>query len=79
MKSTPTPLRTTVAVFALSCCITAFAESPKVRVTTWNLEWFPNGSPKELAVDAQNVRIAAAAAVLRQLDPNILLLQEVKD
>jgi endonuclease/exonuclease/phosphatase family metal-dependent hydrolase len=72
-------LRTTVAVFALSCCITAFAEAPKVRVTTWNLEWFPNGSPKELAVDAQNVRIAAAAAVLRQLDPDILLLQEVKD
>jgi hypothetical protein len=36
-------------------------------------------SPKELPVDAQNVRIAAAAAVLRQLDPNILLLQEVKD
>lgn len=79
MKSAPARLRVTATVFALYCCITACGESPKVRVTTWNLEWFPNGSPKELAADAQNARIAAAASVLRQLDPDILLLQEVKD
>jgi endonuclease/exonuclease/phosphatase family metal-dependent hydrolase len=72
-------LRITAAVAVLCNCATAFAESPKVRVTTWNLEWFPNGSPKELPVDAQNARIAAAAAVLKPLDPDILLLQEVKD
>jgi hypothetical protein len=78
MKSTPTPLRITVAVSAL-CCWAACGEAPKIRVTTWNLEWFPNGSPKELAVDSQNVRIAAAAGVLRQLDPDILLLQEAKN
>jgi endonuclease/exonuclease/phosphatase family metal-dependent hydrolase len=79
MKFTPTPLRITVAVFALGFWAVASGQSPNVRVTTWNLEWFPNGSPKELAVDAQNVRIAAAAGLLRQLDPDILLLQEVKD
>jgi endonuclease/exonuclease/phosphatase family metal-dependent hydrolase len=79
MKFARTPLRITAAVLALCCCVTACGQSPKVRITTWNLEWFPNGSPKELAVDAQNVRIAAAASVLRQLDPDILLLQEVKD
>ena len=28
----------------------AFGQSPqpaKVRITTWSLEWFPNGSPRE--------------------------------
>jgi len=28
----------------------ALGQSPepaKVRITTWNLEWFPNGSPRE--------------------------------
>ncbi len=79
MKFTPTSLRITVAVFALCSWVTACGESPKVRITTWNLEWFPNDTAKELAVDAQNVRISAAAAVLRQLAPDILLLQEVKD
>jgi endonuclease/exonuclease/phosphatase family metal-dependent hydrolase len=79
MKCTATPLRITAAVFALWYCVTALGESPKARVTTWNLEWFPNGSPKELGADAQNVRINAAAGVLRQLDPDILLLQEMKD
>jgi endonuclease/exonuclease/phosphatase family metal-dependent hydrolase len=50
-----------------------------IRVTTWNLEWFPNGTPKELPVAEQNVRIAAAADVIRPLNPDIILLQEIKD
>lgn len=79
MKLASTPLRITATIFTLFCCVQAFAESPRVRVTTWNLEWFPNGSPKELSPDAQNVRIVSAANILRQLDPDILLLQEMKD
>jgi endonuclease/exonuclease/phosphatase family metal-dependent hydrolase len=67
------------ALFVLCCCVTACGKSHKVRVTTWNLEWFPNGSPKELAADPQNARITAAASVLREIDPDILLLQEVRD
>jgi hypothetical protein len=34
----------------------AFGESPepaKVRVTTWNLEWFPNGSAHDAAPEVQ--------------------------
>ena len=50
-----------------------------IRVTTWNLEWFPNGSPKELPAAEQQKRIAAAAGVLRPLNPDIILLQEVRD
>jgi hypothetical protein len=51
----------------------------KIRITTWNLEWFPNGSPHEAAPEKQAQRIKAAADVLRKLDPDILLLQEMRD
>ena len=50
-----------------------------VKVSTWNLEWFPNGSPKDIPVAEQNVRIAIAAETMRKIDPDILLVQEVKD
>jgi endonuclease/exonuclease/phosphatase family metal-dependent hydrolase len=51
----------------------------KVRITTWNLEWFPNGSAREAAPEKQAQRIQAAADVLKKLNPDILLLQEVRD
>jgi endonuclease/exonuclease/phosphatase family metal-dependent hydrolase len=50
-----------------------------VRCTTWNLEWFPNGSAHDASPDEQNRRITGAASVLRPLHPDILLLQEVRD
>lgn len=59
----------------------AFGQSPqpaKVRITTWNLEWFPNGSPHEPTPEKQAQRIEAAADVLQKLDPDILLLQEMR-
>ena len=51
----------------------------KVRITTWNLEWFPNGSPHEATPEKQAQRIQAAADVLKKLAPDILLLQEMRD
>src|SRR4029077_796203 len=50
-----------------------------VRCTTWNLEWFPNGSAKERPVAQQDRHIKEAADVLRPIDPDIVLLQEVRD
>ncbi len=50
-----------------------------VRITTWNLEWFPNGSAKTATSAEQAKTIKAAADVLRELDPDIILLQEVSD
>jgi endonuclease/exonuclease/phosphatase family metal-dependent hydrolase len=50
-----------------------------IRCTTWNLEWFPNGSAHDASAEEQNRRIADAATVLRPLHPDILLLQEVRD
>jgi endonuclease/exonuclease/phosphatase family metal-dependent hydrolase len=60
----------------------ALGESPdqtKVRITTWNLEWFPNGSAHDATPELQTQRIAAAADVLRPVNPDIILLQEVRD
>jgi len=68
------------AVLAFFIVGSALGQSPaKIRVTTWNLEWFPNGSPREASPEKQAQRIEAAADVLRKLDPDILLLQEMRD
>jgi endonuclease/exonuclease/phosphatase family metal-dependent hydrolase len=74
-------LRRSVLIFVvvlLGFAASTVAAAP-IRVTTWNLEWFPNGSSKELPAAEQNRRIAAAADVLRPLNSDIILLQEVKD
>jgi hypothetical protein len=46
------------------------AEQTKVRVTTWNLEWFPNGSAHDATPEVQTKWIAAAADVLRSITVN---------
>lgn len=66
-----------VAFLTLASAIPA--QAGNVRVTTWNLKWFPNGSPKELPPAEQAARIATAADVLRPLNADIILLQEVRD
>jgi hypothetical protein len=46
----------------------ALGQSPgKIRITTWNLEWFPNGSPRDATPEKQAQRIQAAADVLKKL------------
>src|SRR6476619_93107 len=71
--------RTIFSLFVLLAACVGPALAAPIRVTTWNLEWFPNGSPKELPAAQQQERINAAAEVLRPLNPDIILLQEVKD
>src|SRR5678815_1635547 len=65
------------ALLALS--ISGHSSAQTVRCTTWNLEWFPNGSAKETPAAQQEQRIKEAANVLRPIDPDIILLQEVRD
>ena len=70
------------AIVSLLFCAaipTTSAEPTSIRITTWNLEWFPNGSAHEATPEKQAQRIQAAADVLKQLNPDILLLQEVRD
>jgi len=50
-----------------------------VRITTWNLEWFPDKSSRPVPPEQEAQNITAAADVLRKTDSDILLLQEVRD
>ncbi len=51
-----------------------------ISVTTWNLNWFPSGNSKGIASpEVESKRIADAAEVLRKLDSDIIVLQEVRD
>jgi exonuclease III len=68
-----------VAFLVVGSALCQSSEPNKFRVTTWNLEWFPNGSAREAPPEKQAQRIQAAADVLKKLNPDILLLQEVRD
>jgi endonuclease/exonuclease/phosphatase family metal-dependent hydrolase len=59
--------------------IAGYTSAQTVRCTTWNLEWFPNGSAHETSAAQQEQRIKEAADVLRPINPDIILLQEVRD
>ena len=50
-----------------------------IRVTTWNLQWFPSGSQNKAAPEVEKQRIQAAADAIEVLNPDVLLLQEVRD
>jgi hypothetical protein len=63
----------------VGCGASNSAEQTKLRITTCNLEWFPNGSAHEATPEVQAQRVAAAADVLRPINPDIILLQEVRD
>src|SRR6266403_6186345 len=75
--------RTFLPVIALILAFVSDASSlgdgAVIRITTWNLEWFPNGSAREATPEKQAQRIQQAADVLKKLNPDILLLQEVRD
>ena len=70
---------TVAAIALLGLLISQYSDAQTVKCTTWNLEWFPNGSAKERPLAQQEQRIKEAADVLRPIDPDILLLQEVRD
>jgi endonuclease/exonuclease/phosphatase family metal-dependent hydrolase len=71
--------RALFATFVVGSTLGESAEPAKIRITTWNLEWFPNGSAHDATPEIQTQRIAAAADVLRPINPDIILLQEVRD
>jgi endonuclease/exonuclease/phosphatase family metal-dependent hydrolase len=70
---------TVAAVGFLVLLITGYSGAQTVRCTTWNLQWFPNGSAHEVSGAQQDQRIKEAADVLRPINPDIVLLQEVRD
>ena len=66
-----------LASFVVASTLGESPEPTKVRITTWNLQWFPSGSANEASLERQNQRIKEAADVLRPINPDIILLQEV--
>jgi len=70
-----------IALFAafVALPVDGGGEDLSIRVTTWNLQWFPSGSQVEAPPAEQTRRIEEAASVLRTISPDIVLLQEVGD
>ena len=68
-----------LAAFVVGSALGNSTEQTEVRITSWNLEWFPNGSAHDATPEVQAQRIVAAADVLRPINPDIILLQEVRD
>jgi endonuclease/exonuclease/phosphatase family metal-dependent hydrolase len=62
----------------LGVLISGYSHVQTVKCTTWNLQWFPNGSAHEASAAQQDQRIKEAAGVLRPINPDIILLQEVR-
>jgi hypothetical protein len=60
-----------LATFVVARAVGESTEPTKIRITTWNLEWFPNGSAHDATPEVQAQRIAAAADVLRPINPDI--------
>lgn len=68
--------RLILLLFLLGSCL----QAKEISITTWNLEWFPSGSSKGIATpEVESKRISDAADVLRKLDSDIIVLQEIRD
>ena len=74
-----TIIKQAVLWVALLPPVSLCAGGETLRVTTWNLEWFPDKSPRLVPLEQEARNVSMAADVLRKLDSDILLLQEVRD
>jgi hypothetical protein len=67
---------TVAAVAFLVLLISGCSGSQTVRCTTWNLQWFPNGSANEATAAQQDQRIKEEADVLRSKQSCLAELHE---
>ena len=52
----------------------------QIKVVTWNLHWFPSGSKSGYAPpEDEKKRISEAAVILEKENPDIIVLEEVRD
>jgi endonuclease/exonuclease/phosphatase family metal-dependent hydrolase len=49
-----------------------------IRIVSWNLAWFPGKKPEPTA-EEEKAHMAQAQQALRELKPDVLLLQEIRD
>jgi endonuclease/exonuclease/phosphatase family metal-dependent hydrolase/DNA/RNA endonuclease YhcR with UshA esterase domain len=69
--------------FASALCAACYGQPPAkpaqtIRVVSWNLAWFP-GKKQSATADEQKAHMEQAQQALRELKPDVLLLQEVRD
>jgi endonuclease/exonuclease/phosphatase family metal-dependent hydrolase len=55
------------------------AESSGLKITAWNLQWFPGKTPSGGTPAENAAHIAAVISELKAIDADILLLQEIRD
>tara|TARA_B100000809_G_scaffold207130_1_gene209376 strand:+ start:209 stop:544 length:336 start_codon:yes stop_codon:yes gene_type:complete len=55
------------------------ADSSGLRITAWNLQWFPGKTPSGGTPAENAAHIAAVVSGLKEIDADILLLQEIRD
>jgi endonuclease/exonuclease/phosphatase family metal-dependent hydrolase len=58
--------------------VAATLSAAPLTVVTWNTKWLPGGRPNA-GEKAKAAQMAKAQAIIKALDPDILLLQEVAD
>jgi endonuclease/exonuclease/phosphatase family metal-dependent hydrolase len=71
-------LRALLLTIALCLSPVAAAQTGSVRVVTWNIEWFPGRSPSPTQT-AEARHHDEVADYLPSLEPDILVLQEIRD
>jgi len=49
-----------------------------IRICSWNIEWFPAGRRDMREINV-NYQVAAAAGILNEIQPDILLAQEIRN
>lgn len=49
-----------------------------IRVVTWNMEWFPGGSPTSSELQ-RILHMSAAKEALHQMQPDVFAAQEIRD
>jgi endonuclease/exonuclease/phosphatase family metal-dependent hydrolase len=50
-----------------------------LRITAWNLQWFPGKTPSGGSAEEQAAHVSAVISELKAIDADILLLQEIRE
>jgi len=55
------------------------AESSGLKITAWNLQWFPGKTPSGGTAAEQAAHVSAVISELKAIDADIVLLQEIRE
>ena len=74
-----TTMRALILLLLLFLCFGSDARAERIRLTTWNLKWFPSGASEPDTPEREAQRISEVGKVLNDLNPEIIFLQDVRD